>query len=692
MPKKNGKTTVDEQNSYFSHLSGKQAVRKTGEAKFDPESSESRGVIEIKSARGSDLDTILLVATAQRSDITHLAQLYQRKIQINISTQLKILEKKRAASQAAVFYHRPNLIKSHNEDAKKNIEQRSESGLGYEDSLRSVLYDINLMDGVTKDEVAIAVANHFKYEMKKATESDNPLDNLIVATQMARYEEALRVKYVDDDSEEVEWIEEGGCTFVKDPETGKPREGEYGQKTQITDWNMDVERDEDGEITKVTENNHSSPERNKEGVEEAQEKIYDEKVIGCGGIPAEGGDILANGENESGSQESEWDREKVEKSIAETMDAYGSTAATGASTQETRGFKAEGDSARKETTQETLDRIRADMAIKAEEVATINASGLYGVHTNDITVLRANQLEPLVKSAPINLLLNQTRDIRGQAYARVGNPSSKTWRTRLGDMQVFKRPPDTLGDVVVMTDMSGSMGCGCQKCFSYEETAAITCSMVNMHAGRDSDQPLIHSFPYEGNTGVRRYSHISNGDGTATCIVPNPADIIKDRWSNGALAREVVTAISNRFSNQTKVFGFSSGGYRTGAKIAEFPKGLYPNHRGYEEFGGGTPTCSAMDYMNDLLAGSMSRTAGVFIADGTPGSGGMMKDLPIKNCDSMHYRHLAESFAKRGMRFGVVSVGYMQFPTDIPNAKTAWIKSTDDLAQLAPLFNHLAGR
>ena len=97
------------------------------------------------------------------------------------------------------------------------------------------------------------------------------------------------------------------------------------------------------------------------------------------------------------------------------MDAYGSTAATGASTQETRGFKAEGDSARKETTQETLDRIRADMAIKSEEVATINASGLYGVHTNDIKVLRADQLEPLVKSAPINLLLNQTRDIRGQA-------------------------------------------------------------------------------------------------------------------------------------------------------------------------------------------------------------------------------------------------------------------------------------
>ena len=455
MPKKNGKTTVNEQNSYFTHLSGKPAVRKTGEAKFDPESSESRGVIEIKSARGSDLDTILLAATAQRSDITHLAQLYQRKIRVNISTQLKILEKKRAAYRAAEHYHRPHLIKSHNEDAKKNIEQRSESALSYEDSLRSVLYDIGLMDGVVKDEVAIVVANHFKDEMKKATESDNPLDNLIVATQMARYEEALRKQYIDDDAEEVEWIEEDGCIFVKDPESDKPREGDYGNKTPITNWGVEVERDEDGEITKVTESNFSSPERNKEGIEEAQEKI--EEITGCGGIQIDGGDIPTSGENGSGSQESEWDKEKVEQSIAETMDAYGSTASTGASTQETRGFKAEGDSIRKETTQETLDRIRADMAIKAEEVASINASGLYGVHLSDIKVLRADQLEPLLKSTPINLLLNQTRDIRGQAYARVGSPSSRTWRTRLGDMQVFKRPPDTLGDVVVMTDMSGSI-------------------------------------------------------------------------------------------------------------------------------------------------------------------------------------------------------------------------------------------
>ena len=69
-----------------------------------------------------------------------------------------------------------------------------------------------------------------------------------------------------------------------------------------------------------------------------------------------------------------------------------------------------------------------------------------------------------------------------------------------------------------------------------------------------------------------------------------------------------------------------------------------------------------------------------------------MKDLPVQNCDSMHYRHLAESFAKRCMRFGVVSVGYSQFPTDIPNAKTAHIQSTDDLTKLVPLFNHLAGR
>ena len=678
MPKKNGKTTVTEQNSYFNHLSGKIAIRKTGETKFDPESSQrgSGGVIEIKSARGSDLDTILLAATAQRSDITDLATTYQRKIGVNIRPQLKILEKKRAAYQAARHYHRPHLIDSHNKDAKKNIEQRSETKLGYEDSLRSVMYDIDLGWGVQKDEVAIAVATNFKDEMKAATESDDPLDNLIVATQMARFEEALRNQHTEDDYEEVEWVEEeDGRIKIKHPEGFGCFPVSYSDK---------VEKDEDGNVTKVEQRKGKRADTDKKGIQEAVEKIKAE-----GGLPP--ADLPTDGESDSGSPE--WDKDTVEQSIAKTMDAYGSSAASGASTKETTGFKAEGESTKQETTQETLDRIRADMAIKAEEVGAINPNGLYGVHLNDIKILLAKQLEPLRRTTPVNLLLNQTRDTRGQRYTKVGYPSSKTWRTRLGDMQVFKRPPDTLGDVVVMTDMSGSMGCGCQECFDFNQIESKTCGRESIHIDNNPALGIRdrHQWILEIPDTAEQFNHINNGDKTLTCIPPTAGDFTRNEWSNGALAREVVTAISNRF-DQTKVFGFSTGGYMTGTKIAQFPKGMYPNHLGMMEFGGGTPTCSAMDFMNDLLAGSMSRTAGVFIADGLPGKGGRMKDLPVQNCDSMHYRHLAESFAKRGMRFGVVSVGYSQFPTDIPNAKTAHIQSTDDLTKLVPLFNHLAGR
>ena len=689
MPKKNGKTTVTEQNSYFSHLSGKPAIRKTGETKFDPESSESRGVIEIKSARGSDLDTILLAATAHRSDITDLAMIYQRKIGVNIRPQLKILEKKRAAYQAARHYHRPHLIDSHNKDAKQNIEQRSETALNYEDSLRSVMYDIDLKWGVRKDEVAIAVAANFKDEMKAATESDDPLDNLIVATQMARFEEALRSQHAEDDYDEVEWVEEDGCVFITDPEKPEVYDSDtekWGCFKQPVSWSDKVERDGDGEVIKVEKQRTKRVEFDEEGIQEAVEKIKEQ-----GELPPV--DLPIDGELTGESENPEWDRDTVEQSIAETMDAYGSTAATGASTKETTGFKAEGDSTKKETTQEVLDRIRADMAIKAEEVGAINPNGLYGVHVNDVKVLEAHQLEPLRRTTPINLLLNQTRDTRGQRYTRVGYPSSKTWRTRLGDMQVFKRPPDTLGDVVVMTDLSGSMGCGCQECFDFNQIESKTCGREGIHIDNNPALGIRdrHQWILEIPDTAEQFNHINNGDRTLTCIPPTAGDFTRNQWSNGALAREVVTAISNRF-DQTKVFGFSTGGYMTGAKIAQFPKGMYPNHLGMMEFGGGTPTCSAMDFMNDLLAGSMSRTAGVFIADGLPGKGGKMKDLPVQNCDSTHYRHLAESFAKRGMRFGVVSVGYSQFPTDIPNAKTAHIQSTDDLTKLVPLFNHLAGR
>jgi hypothetical protein len=690
MPRKNGNTTVPEQNSYLSHLSGMQVTRKTGESKFDPSTQLNRGKLEVSSARGSDLDTVLLAATSQRSDITELARSYQRKVGINCSSQLAVLERRRAAYQAGKHYHRPHLIDSHNSDAKSHLLE-GEGGFGYENTMRSVLYDVQLPVDRTVDQIALAVSNRFKNEMLSASESDDPLQNLVVATQMARYEEALRKQYREDDEDEVEWIEEDGCIFVKDPDSDKPKEDErYGCKIPITDWNIDVERNEDGEITKVTERHVSNPEQNEKGVEEAQEKIE-----GCGGIQVEGDDGLpTSGENNSGGEDTEWDKEQVEQSIAEALDAYGTTQATGASKTETKGFKDESDSEYQETTQEKLDRIRAEMAIKAEEQRQINPENLYGVHQNDVIKLDRDELEPLLRTTPVNLLLNETRDVKGQSFTRVGNPSSRTWRTRLGDLAVFKRPPDTLGNVVVMTDMSGSMGCGCQRCFSYKKAENAICSDIYRHEHQAPKYPIKDQFRwmYLGNQGVERSSHISNGDGTATCIQPTPGAYTGSHWSNGALAREVVTAISNRFKHQTKTFGFTSGGWHSGTKIAEFPSGTFPNHKGFENFGGGTPTCSAMDYMNELLAGSLSRTAGVFIADGQPGAGGMMKELPIRNCDGGHYRHLAESFAKRGMRFGVVSVGYSQFPADIPNATSVHIKSTDDIAKLAPLFTHLGGR
>ena len=697
MPRKNGNTTVTEQNSYLSHLSGLPVKRTTGESKFDPTlGTDRRGKLDVKSARGSDLDTVLLAATSQRSDITELARQYQRKVGVNCRSQLAILERRRAAYQAAKHYHRPHLIESHNADAKKSISSliAENSRDSYEATVRSVLYDVQLAPEAI-DHVAMAVSEHFKNEMIAASESDDPLENLIVATQMARYEAALRKEYEEQDEHEIEWIKEDGCLWVKDPETGKAKFGPWGKERIFdTDPTFDVDRDEEtGEVTKVKEKGASIPELDKEGVEEAEEKLND--IIGCNPYGPIDLPVETSGQNESGSEDSEWSKEKVEQSIAEAMDAFGNKDVTGASTEQTKGFKEVVDSEQQETTQEKLDRIRADMAIRADETRQVNPKGLYGVHDVDVITLEPSELEPLIRTKPVDLLLNETRDVRGQTYTKVGAPSSRTWRTRLGDLQVFKRPPDTLGNVVVMTDMSGSMGCGCQSCFNYESAENNTCSQHWIHEHTDPTNPIDGRFvwAFKDNAGSEAYNHISNGDGTVTCKPIDVGTYTQTNWSNGALAREVVGAISNRFKHQTKVFGFTSGGWRTGAKVAEFPTGTYPHHQGYMNFGGGTPTCSAMDYMNELLSGSMSRTAGVFIADDSPGSGGAMKQhLPITYCDGEDYRKLAESFAERGMRFGIVSVGWGKFPADIPNAVSAQIKSTDDLAGLAPLFKHLGGR
>jgi hypothetical protein len=164
--------------------------------------------------------------------------------------------------------------------------------------------------------------------------------------------------------------------------------------------------------------------------------------------------------------------------------------------------------------------------------------------------------------------------------------------------------------------------------------------------------------------------------------------------STAAIAREIVGAISKRFQ-QVKVYGFSTGGMRTGVQIQEFPKGLWPTHAGFLRWGGGTPTCAAMNFMSDALAGSLQKTAAILIADGFPGTGGAFKKSSLRqHCDGNHYRYLAETFAKKGMRFGLVSVGGSAFPANLPKSVHAQIrdKSDKEMSQLIPLFAHIGAR
>jgi hypothetical protein len=50
--------------------------------------------------------------------------------------------------------------------------------------------------------------------------------------------------------------------------------------------------------------------------------------------------------------------------------------------------------------------------------------------------------------------------------SRVGVPTSHAWKLNIGELRVFERRPKQKGRLVVLVDMSGSMGCHCEHCKS----------------------------------------------------------------------------------------------------------------------------------------------------------------------------------------------------------------------------------
>ena len=129
-----------------------------------------------------------------------------------------------------------------------------------------------------------------------------------------------------------------------------------------------------------------------------------------------------------------------------------------------------------------------------------------------------------------------------------------------GDMRVFRRPPVIRGDVSILVDISGSMGCWCASCQSGEHGA-----MENL--------PSYLSWQVAGLLGR---------------LHPTA---------------EVFTYCGD--SKDTKVIPLEAGQHPAGCARRD---GL----------SGGTPTCSAMMYFREHLMSRPSNTTAIIITDGAP--------------------------------------------------------------------------
>jgi hypothetical protein len=133
------------------------------------------------------------------------------------------------------------------------------------------------------------------------------------------------------------------------------------------------------------------------------------------------------------------------------------------------------------------------------------------------------------------------------------------------------------------------------------------------------------------------------------------------------------------------------------------------NDSGRSLFGGGTPTCGGLQFVQDAISGAASNTTAILIMDGGPwyagvglidretGKGSYLKDSsPSQNCDRFHYAQQCAEFVKRGMGFGIIEVGSgagsIASQLDVPVGSTAVIKTEKDLMNLIPLFSFLDGR
>jgi len=242
------------------------------------------------------------------------------------------------------------------------------------------------------------------------------------------------------------------------------------------------------------------------------------------------------------------------------------------------------------------------------------------------------QAEDIVLSDASRFVLENAESVGASRSRYTGRPSRKAWRLTYGDAKVFRKPPKHKGKLVCLVDMSGSMGCHCER-----------------HNREDRD---THGEP------VR---------------------------SNGWMAWQTVAVLSSRFPD-LEVFGFTSSISEN--FIVPVPSRQQPDclnrqaRRG--ETGGGNADCASLLWLDSYLGLFASGSSAIVISDGMPAG-----PFPLRCGCASHTRDVAKMMADKGVSYASVLIRTYDGGL-YPNELTTTIDEVDDIRNLQEVLDWIS--
>ena len=238
--------------------------------------------------------------------------------------------------------------------------------------------------------------------------------------------------------------------------------------------------------------------------------------------------------------------------------------------------------------------------------------------------------EDIVLSDASRFVLENAESVGASRSRYTGTPSRKAWRLTYGDAKVFRKPPKHKGKLVCLVDMSGSMGCHCER-----------------HNREDRD---THGRP------VR---------------------------SNGWLAWQTVAVLSSRFPDM-EVFGFTSSGSKNfivPVPSRQQPDCLNTQERRTGETGGGNADCASLLWLDEYLGLFSNNSAAIVISDGMPGS-----PFPLRCGAVSHTKEVAKMMNDKGVSYASVLVRTSDSGL-YPSELTTTIEETEDIRNLQEVLD-----